>query len=352
MNRQDWEKVKHLCTFVKISKRFRPFGTAYHQPIRGKAKVTLRAETGATIESYVYVIDDKQEQSLLGEQDAIRLSDEDGMSQDPDKCKIIKQWPQPKSSAEVKSFLQTVQFNAKFLAGRHGDIYPELIKPLGDLTKKNVRIHWGQEQEEAFQQVKDRLCSDDILVSYDTSLETRLYVDSSPIGTQATVAQKYHIDNEDVWRPVNYTSRPWTPAEAGYGQIERESNGILTGIHMNKMNTLGTHIEVVTDHAPLLPAYNTSNKPKQLRVDRHRIKLLPFWYNVVYEPGKITPCDYGSHHPPPNTDFTEEERVDWATEDETDTFVNQVMQDQLPQGIILEILRATTAIDDTAKRGG
>ena len=34
---------------------------------------SLCAEKGATIESYVYVIDDKQEQSLLGEQDAIRL---------------------------------------------------------------------------------------------------------------------------------------------------------------------------------------------------------------------------------------------------------------------------------------
>ena len=270
----------------------------------------------------------------------------DGMSPDPDKCKIIKQWPQPKCSAEVKSFLQTAQFNARFLAGKHGDIsYPKLTKPLCDLTKKNVRFHWGQEQEEAFQQIKDRLCSDDILVPYDTSLETRLYVNSSPTGTQATVAQKHQINNEDVWFPVNNTSRAWTPAEAGYGQIERESNGILTGTHMNKIYTLGTQIEVVTDHAPLLPAYNPPNKPKQLRVDQHHTKLLPFQYNVVYEPGKMTPCDYGSRHPPPNTDFTEEERVDWAIEDETDIFVNWVIHDQLPQAISTEILKARMAID-------
>ena len=71
---------------------------------------------------------------------------QDGLSPDPDKCKIIKQWPQPKSKAEVRSFLQTAQFNAKFLAGKHGDIlYPKLTKPLRDLTKKNVRLYWGQE---------------------------------------------------------------------------------------------------------------------------------------------------------------------------------------------------------------
>ena len=69
LNRLDWEKVKHLCTFVKTSKHFRPFGTCPSE----EAKVTLRAEKGATIESYVYVIDDKREQSLPGEQDAICL---------------------------------------------------------------------------------------------------------------------------------------------------------------------------------------------------------------------------------------------------------------------------------------
>ena len=86
---------------------------------------------------------------------------------------------------------------------------------------------------------------------------------------------------------------------------------------MNKMDILVMHIEVVTDHAPLLPVYNAPNKSKQFRVDWHRIKLLPFQYNIVYEPGKMTPCDYGSSHPLPNTNFTEEERVDWAIEDET-----------------------------------
>ena len=59
----------------------------------------------------------------------------------------------------------------------------------------------------------------------------------------------------------------------------------------------------------------------------------------------MTSCDYGSRHPPPNTDFTEEERVDWAIEDETDIFVNRVIQDQFPQAITLEILRAATATD-------
>ena len=42
--------------------------------------------------------------------------------------------------------------------------------------------------------------------------------------------------------------------ESGYGKIKRESNGILTGMMMNKMlYTLGTQTEVVTDQEPLIP---------------------------------------------------------------------------------------------------
>ena len=73
LNRNDWEAVREGCKFVKTSKRFRPYGTAYHLPIKGKAQVKLTAERGATIDTWVYIVDDRREQSLLGEGDAIRL---------------------------------------------------------------------------------------------------------------------------------------------------------------------------------------------------------------------------------------------------------------------------------------
>ena len=162
----------------------------------------------------------------------------EGMSTDPEKCRVIKDWPAPKSNAEVKSFLQAVQFNAKFLGGEPGEIsYPELTEPLRALTKKYARFRWGNKEDSAFNEIKKRLCSDRVLTPYDTKLKTRLYVDSSPTGTQATVCQQHRVSEEYHWRPVNHTSRAWTPAEARYGQIERESNGILTGMYMNKMCT-------------------------------------------------------------------------------------------------------------------
>ena len=70
----------------------------------------------------------------------------DRMFPDPEKCSIIKNWPAPKSSSEVKSFLQTVQFNSKFLGGKPGEMsYPELKEPLRVLTRKMLGLYRKQE---------------------------------------------------------------------------------------------------------------------------------------------------------------------------------------------------------------
>ena len=179
---------------------------------------------------------------------------------------------------------------------------------------------------------------------YETHRDTRLYVDSSPVGTQATLTQNYELEGEEVWRPVNHTSRAWTVAEAGYGQIERESNGVLTGMMMNKMYTMGAKVEVVTDHEPLVPIYNSAQKPKQLRVNSHRIKLLPFEYHLVYEPGSTTPCDYGSRHPEHHS-FTEDKVREWCIDEGNDINVNRLIEENLPHALTTEMLQKATKKD-------
>ena len=98
-----------------------------------------------------------------------------GMSPDPEKCTVIGNWPAPKSCSEVKSFLQTVQFNAKFLGGEPGELsYPEITEPLRALTKKNAHFQWGPKEKRAFNTIKDRLCSSRVLVPYEADRKTRL----------------------------------------------------------------------------------------------------------------------------------------------------------------------------------
>ena len=115
---------------------------------------------------------------------------------------------------------------------------------------------------------------------------------------------------------------------------------------MNRMYALGSHIEVVTDHQPLIPIYTPdSNKPRPLRVDSHRTKLLQFDYHVIYMPGKETPCDYGSRHPPETAHFSDKEKEEWCIQDGNDIQVNRVIDDILPSSIPLQVIQKETKDD-------
>ena len=70
-------------------------------------------------------------------------------------------------------------------------------------------------------------------------------------------------------------SEAWTTVEKAYSQIEKESLGFYSGVVANRMYLLGTKFEAVVDHKPLLPLYNKVTRPKQARVDRHRMSLRP-----------------------------------------------------------------------------
>ena len=68
INIEEWRKIKGQCELVKTSKRFRPYGTAYHLPMLGKTRVWLQTENGARTETWIYILRNKKEQNLLGAQ--------------------------------------------------------------------------------------------------------------------------------------------------------------------------------------------------------------------------------------------------------------------------------------------
>jgi len=72
--KSDWAKISEYGQVKKTNTRFRPYGTSVQLPIQGKAKVWLKAQAGAVIATYVYINDDDSETSLLGKNDAERLS--------------------------------------------------------------------------------------------------------------------------------------------------------------------------------------------------------------------------------------------------------------------------------------
>ena len=115
------------------------------------------------------------------------------MRAEPDKVKVISDWPRPGTVKEVKSLLQMVQYNSVYMgAKKTGELsYPELTAPFRELTRKQAKFRWNARLEEHFRIIKDRLCSDRVMVAYEAHRETRLHTDASPEGIQATLVQKY-----------------------------------------------------------------------------------------------------------------------------------------------------------------
>ena len=102
----------------------------------------------------------------------------------------------------------------------------------------------------------------------------------------------------------------------------------------------------MVDHKPLLPLYNNPKRPKQMRVDRHRMKLAGYCFHISHVSGEKNPCDYGSRAGcPPQKEHTAQEKKDKAVENYLDVYVNRVVEDQLPMAITKRMMQLATQKD-------
>nr|GFC67290.1 putative reverse transcriptase domain-containing protein [Tanacetum cinerariifolium] len=102
---------------------------------------------------------------------------------DPAKVEAIKNWSALKTPTEVRQFLGLAGYYRRFIEG-----FSLIAKPLTKLTQKNKTYEWGEE-EEAFQLLKDKLCSAPILALPEGSEDFVVYCDASLKGYGAVLMQ-------------------------------------------------------------------------------------------------------------------------------------------------------------------
>ncbi|GJR27994.1 putative reverse transcriptase domain-containing protein [Tanacetum coccineum] len=86
------------------------------------------------------------------------LIDSQGLHVDPAKIEAVKNWTSPTTPTEVRQFLGLAGYYRRFIEG-----FSKIAKPLTKLTQKNKNYIWGEEQESAFQLLKQKLCEAPIL---------------------------------------------------------------------------------------------------------------------------------------------------------------------------------------------
>ena len=78
------------------------------------------------------------------------------------------------------------------------------------------------------------------------------------------------------------------------------------------------------------------------------MKLAAYDFEVIHMAGDKIPCHYGSRAGcPKQTGFTPEEAERMGVEDDSEIYVNRVVDEQLPQAVTRDILRKAIAEDKT-----
>ncbi|GJT87183.1 putative reverse transcriptase domain-containing protein [Tanacetum coccineum] len=108
-----------------------------------------------------------------------------GIHVDPSKIEAVKNWKAPRTPSEVRSFLGLAGYYRRFIEN-----FSKIAKSLTILTQKCKTFDWGEEQELAFQTLKDKLCNAPILAPPDGPKDFVVYCNASGIGLGCVLMQR------------------------------------------------------------------------------------------------------------------------------------------------------------------
>ncbi|GFW24739.1 retrovirus-related Pol polyprotein from transposon 17.6 [Trichonephila clavipes] len=183
--------------------------------------------------------------------------------------------PPPKNVKQLQSFLKICSWYRKFIAN-----FSEIARPLSNLTKKKAFWKWSEEEEKAFQTLKQCLVSPPILKQADFSKPFLIRTDASNYALGAVLLQGE--DKEE--HPVEFATRLLNPAERNYSTTEREALAVVWALNKFRGYIDGASITVASDHQPLM--WLMKLKSPTGRLARWALQLQSFNHNMEYIPGK------------------------------------------------------------------
>ena len=207
----------------------------------------------------------------------------EGIAEQQRKIEAVKQWPVPQSQTEVRRFLGFANFYHKFING-----FASIARPLTILTGKGVVWRWASVQQQAFEQLRDALCSSEVLVHADPSKQYILQCDASDFAVGATLSQQHEVSGgtKPIERPIAYYSHTLNAAQCNYSATEKELLAIVLAAEHWENYLQGHHLPVLirTDHQPL--SWLNSRPLLTPRLARWVMRLADYWFTIEYVRGK------------------------------------------------------------------
>ncbi|GJU80717.1 reverse transcriptase domain-containing protein [Tanacetum coccineum] len=154
--------------------------------------------------------------------------------------------------------------------------FSKIAKPLTILTQKHKEYVWGEEQERAFQILKDKLCNAPILELLDGAEDFVVYCDASGLGRGYVLMQKRKV--------IAYASRQLKIHEKNYTFYDLELGAVVFALKIWRHYLYGTKSVIYTDHKSLQHIFNQ----KELNMRQRRLIELfnDYDYEIRYHLGK------------------------------------------------------------------
>nr|GEU64970.1 retrotransposable element Tf2 [Tanacetum cinerariifolium] len=105
------------------------------------------------------------------------------------KIESIKDWASPKTPTKIRQFLGLAGYYQRFIEG-----FSKIAKLMTKLTQKGINFDWGEKEENAFQLIKQKLCSAPILALPEGSEDFVVYCDTSHKGLGVVLMQKGKVN--------------------------------------------------------------------------------------------------------------------------------------------------------------
>lgn len=267
----------------------------------------------------------KKEVEFLG----FIVSDQ-GISTNPKKIEAIKNFPEPKTIKDIRSFLGLSGYYRRFIRD-----YAKLAKPLTSLlrgegghtsksTSNKTPINFNEDAKSAFKKIKNTLISEDIILTYpDFNKEFHLTTDASKYALGAVLEQE--------GKPITFISRTLSKTEENYATNEREMLAIIWALKALRNYLYGTaKVVIFTDHQPLTFTLNSKNCNGKMK--RWKCFLEEYNYEIKYKPGKSNVVADTLSRPPQSINLTStqhshessSENLIPATEAPINVFKNQI----------------------------
>ncbi len=201
--------------------------------------------------------------------------DKNGYVPNENKVKAIIEYPEPTDATGVLRFLGMVNFFRNSIPG-----CAQLEEPLNRITGSKSSFEWKDEQQKAFEKIKDSLANVVKLSHPDFERTFYINTDASHVAIGGVI---YQYDGETP-KPLQFTSRTLTSAERNYPIMEKELLAFIYTLKKCEYMLRYQHIVWKTDNIAL-----KNLEFKWYFADRLKRWLLymnMYYVNIEYIPGE------------------------------------------------------------------